>query len=269
MERSTETRRRTLLAASLAAPLAVRAGQARGQTVDAIKKRGKLAIGVLVDVPPYGFMDADGKPQGIDIDVARLLAQRMEALLDMVTVTGPNRIPYLLTGKVDMLVAALGIVPDRAKLVAFSHPYSGFSTFLYGKKEIPMHSFADLKGLSVGVPRANTADLTLSKKAPPGTDILRFNDDASVQQALLSGQVDAVTASVTTLPLLEKLAGPGRFERKFDVQTQVNGIAVRPGQTELLAWVNDAVDAWLKDGQLAAIYRTWSGIDLPDLSQTS
>ena len=265
MERATHVKRRTLLAA----PLAAWAADARAQTVDALKKRGKLSIAVLIDDPPYGSVDEDGKPQGIDIDVARLLAQRMGVPLDMVTVTGPNRIPYLLTGKVDILAAALGIVPERAKIVTFSHPYSGFSTFLYGKKDVPMRSFADLKGLSIGVPRANTADLTISKKAPPGTEILRFDDDASVQQALLSGQVDAVSASVTSMPILEKLAGPGRFERKFDVQTQVNGIAVRPGQTELLAWVNDAVDAWMKDGQLAAIYRKWAGFDLPDLSQTS
>ena len=265
MAGATDVKRRMLLAA----PLVAWAAQARAQTVDAIRKRGKLSAGVLIDVPPYGSVGEDGKPQGIDIDVARLLAQRLGLPLDMVAVTGPNRIPYLLSGKVDMLVAALGIVPDRAKLVDFSHPYSGFSTFLYGKKDVPMRSFADLKGLSVGVPRANTADLTISRKAPPGTEILRFADDASVQQALLSGQVDAVSASVTSMPILEKLAGPGRFERKFDVQTQVNGIALRPGQAELLAWVNDAVDEWMKNGQLAAIYRKWAGFDLPDLSQAS
>jgi polar amino acid transport system substrate-binding protein len=254
--------RRLVLAALLSLP----AGVAAAQTLAQIKAKGKLSVGVLVDVPPYGILDEKNEPAGYDIDVARALAKRMGVPLQLVVVTGPNRIPYLLTGKVDMLVAALGIVPERRKLVAFSEPYAGFSMFVYGRKDIPMHTVADLKGLTVGVPRANTADLAISKAAPPGTNILRFDDDASVRQALASGQVDAATASETTLPALEKLVGPGRYERKFDLLTQVQGIALRPGQAELLAWVNEAVAEMKKSGELDAINKKWIGTPLPDLS---
>ena len=238
---------------------------AGAETPAQIKARGKMVIGIMVDVPPFALMDDHNQPAGYDYDVAKLLGERMGVPTELMVVTGPNRIPYLLTGKVDMLVAVLGIIPERTKLVDFSEPYEGFSQFIYGKKELPIKGIADLKGLTIGVPRANTTDITLTKVAPPGTNILRFDDDSSVMQALLSGQVDATTASTTSQPIYEKLA-PGRFDRKFDLQTQVNGIALRKGQPELLAWVNAAIEDMKKDGTLEKINTKWVGGPMPPLT---
>ena len=132
--------------------------------------------------------------------------------------------PYLLTGKVDMLVAVLGIVPERTKLVLFSEPYAGFANFIYGRKDLPIHSVADLKGLTVAVPRANTTDIMLRGGAE-GTNILRFDDDASVRQALLARQVDATslrinlpdssTSSAGTLRAQVRPADPGALLQTF------------------------------------------------------
>ncbi len=254
--------RRWLLAALLLATAWT--APAGAQTVESIKARGVVNIGILVDVPPYGILDDKNQPAGYDIDVARLLGERMGVKTNLVVVTGPNRIPYLLSGKVDMLVAVLAIVPERTKLVAFSEPYSGFSQFIYAKKELSLKSVDDLAGLTVAVPRANTTDITLSRIAPKTTNLLRFDDDASVRQALLSGQADATTQSEITAPTMDKLA-PGRFERKFDLQSQVEGVALRKNATELLAWVNDAIEAMKKSGQLQAINEKWVGGKLPDL----
>jgi polar amino acid transport system substrate-binding protein len=263
------TRMRRRVFASLAAAallLFAGIGAARAQTLADIKARGKLVVGVMVDVPPYAILNDSNQPDGYDADIAKLLAKRMGVPLDMVVVTGPNRIPYLVTGKVDMLVAVLGIIPERTKLVLFSEPYSGFSQFIWAPKATKIEGPADLKGLTIGVPRANTADIALSKIVPPGTNILRFDDDASVRQALAAGQVDVVTASTTAIPALERLTGKGKYEKKFDLNTQVEGVAVRPGATELLAWVNDAIRAWKADGTIAKINDKWVGAPLPDLS---
>jgi polar amino acid transport system substrate-binding protein len=254
--------------AAIAAPL-VLSPPAAAQTVAQIKAKGKLVIGVMVDVPPYAILDENNEPAGYDADIARILAKRMGVKLEMVVVTGPNRIPYLLTGKVDILVAVLGIVPERTKLVAFSQPYEGFSTFIWGPKNKKIDTAADLVGMTVGVPRANTADIALSKIVPPGVNILRFDDDASVRQALAAGQVDVVTGSTTSVPALERLTGKGKYERKFDVLTQVNGIAVRPGQTELLTWINDAIAELKASGQLDALNEKWVGEKLPNLTMPS
>ena len=91
----------------LAATLSSWAPLASAQTVADIKKKGELTIGMLVDFPPYGTMNASNQPDGYDADVARLLAKDLGVKLNLVPVTGPNRIPFLLTNKVDLLVASL------------------------------------------------------------------------------------------------------------------------------------------------------------------
>ncbi len=256
--------RRGVLAAVALTLVGVRS--ARAQTVPDIKAKGKLVVGVMVDVPPFALLDADNLPSGYDADVAKALAQRMGVKLEMVVVTGPNRIPYLLTGKVDMLVAVLGIVPERTKIVSFSEPYAGFSNFIYARRELPIHSLADLKGLTIAVPRANTSDIMLTREAPKGINLLRFDDDAAVRSALLARQVDGTSMSSINLPDVEKIIGKGVYERKFDLLTQVQGVAVRPGQTELLAWINAQLAEMKKSGELAAINAKWTGQEMPDLS---
>lgn len=253
--------RRALLAAALLGGVA----SARAQTVADLKARKKLVVGVMVDVPPFAMLNPDNEPMGYDADVARELARRMGVPLEMVVVTGPNRIPYLLTGKVDILVAVLGIIPERTKIVSFSEPYAGFSNFIYARRELQLHTLADLKGLTIAVPRANTSDIMLTREAPKGTNLLRFDDDASVRSALIARQVDGTSMSSINLPDVEKIVGKGIYERKFDLLTQVQGVAVRPGQTELLAWINAEIADMKKTGQLAAINAKWTGQTMPDL----
>src|SRR5690606_11897259 len=94
------------------------------ETVDDLKKAGNVRIGVLVDYPPYGFTNEQGQPDGFDVDIAKLLAEAMGVKLDLVPVLGPNRVPYLSSNQVDIIVASLTITPERAERVDFSDPYA-------------------------------------------------------------------------------------------------------------------------------------------------
>src|SRR5580700_6644551 len=87
------------------------AGPAKAQTVDEIVSRGTINIGVLVDLPPYGILNDKQEPDGFDIDVAKALAKYMGVKLNLVPLTSPNRIPFLVTNKVDLIVATFGITP--------------------------------------------------------------------------------------------------------------------------------------------------------------
>src|SRR5512133_4365799 len=118
-------------ALGLAALLSVAAPLAAAQTVAEIKKKGEINVGLLVDFPPYGTTNAKNEPDGYDADVARLLAKDWGVKVNLVPVTGPNRIPFLLTNKVDVLVASLAVTPERAKQVQFSKPYAAASIVLY------------------------------------------------------------------------------------------------------------------------------------------
>src|SRR5256714_6460486 len=142
--------------------LAAWAPIAGAQTADELKKKGTISVGMLVDFPPYGTVDASNQPDGYDADVAKLLAKDLGVKLNLVPVTGPNRIPFLLTNKVDVLVASLAVTPERAKQVQFSRPYSAATIVLYGPKKLTIKAPADLKGVRVAVARASTQDTALT-----------------------------------------------------------------------------------------------------------
>jgi polar amino acid transport system substrate-binding protein len=237
---------------------------AHAQTVADIKKKGTINVGMLIDFPPYGMTNAQAQPDGYDADVAKLLAKDLGVKVNIVPVTGPNRIPYLLSGKVDVLVASLAITPERARQVQFSKPYAAATILLLGKTGAPIKSAADLKGVRVSVARASTQDMAITKTAPEGTEIRRFDDDASAMQALLTGQVDAIGCSVTVANAIRQRA-PGQFEPKFNLLQQAMGIAMRPNQPELLAAVNDFVTRNTANGELNKRYRKWLETDLPKM----
>lgn len=241
---------------------------AAAQSVADIKKKGEITVGMLVDFPPYGTTNAQNQPDGYDADVAKLLAKDLGVKLDLVPVTGPNRIPFLLTNKVDLLIASLAITPERAKQVDFSDPYAAATIVLYGDKDVKIKDAADLKGKRIGVARASTQDVALSAIAPPGTEIRRFDDDASGMQALLSGQVDALGCSTTVAAQIAKRAPAGKFEQKMVLKQQVMGIALRPGQDELKKAVNDFIARNKANGELNKLYQKWLGTDFPDMSKS-
>ena len=122
-------------------------GLARAQTVDEIVSRGTINIGVLVDLPPYGLLNDKQEPDGYDIEVAKLLGKYMGVKVNLVTLTSPNRIPFLVTNKVDLIVATFGITPERAKQVLFSIPYSAIENVVFAPKDKHIASLDDLKGL--------------------------------------------------------------------------------------------------------------------------
>ncbi|MDB5513067.1 MAG: transporter substrate-binding protein [Enterovirga sp.] len=261
--------RRALAGLALSAALAVglSARPAAAQTVDEIKKKGVLNVGMLVDFPPFGITSLDGKPDGFDADIAKELAKSLGVRANIVPVTGPNRIPYLLTGQVDVLVASLAVTPERAKQVAFSDPYAGIRIVVYGKVGAAVKEPADLKKFAVGVARASTQDVSLSAIAPEGTNIRRFDDDASAVQALLSGQVDVIGAATPVVGEIEKIAPKGAFDTKITLREQVHGIALRPGQDDLMKAVNAFVAQQAASGALNTTFRKWLNTDLPELKK--
>ena len=235
---------------------------AGAQTPEEIQSRGTINIGMLVDFPPFGLVNEEGNPDGYDADVARLLAEDMGVELNLVAVTGPNRIPYLLSNQVDILVASLGITPERAEQVAFSDPYAGIEIFVYGDADLEVDDAEDLAGKDIAVARASTQDTAITEIAPDSANIQRFDDDASAVQALLSGQVPLMGASNVVVSQLNERA-PGEYDVKFSLSKQSQAIATRPGQDELVAYINDFLARKKESGELNALHEEWVGGPLP------
>ncbi len=230
---------------------------ASAQTIAEIKAKGTLVVGVQAENNPWGFVDATGQPAGYDVDTAKLMAEDMGVKLELVTVTIANRIAQLTTGKVDVLAAVMGMYPDRAKVVQFSKPYSVLNIVVAGKKELAIKDYPDLVGKSLGTSRASAMDIALTKALPPGTPIQRFDTDTATMQALLSGQVDVIGSPGSAMANIRKIAGPDKYDVKFNITRQFNGITVRLGQKDFVDWINAFIDRNIANGKLNEMNKKW------------
>lgn len=258
------TRRITMTLIASAALLGF-AHSAQALTPAEIKAKGTLVVGVLTDFPPYNGLDKEQKPAGYDNDVAKLFAEELGVKLEMVPLTGPNRIPYLLTNRVDVLFSALGINAERAKQVGFSSPYSSLDILVMGPKDKVVKGPQDLPKYTVGVTRAGSQDTFLTQVAPANTNIMRFEDDPTSLQALISGQVEVIGASSIHLAMLQRDHADLNIERKFLLHSQGNGIGIRLEDTALLEYVNAFVAEIVADGKLSEINQKWFGSPLGEL----
>jgi ABC-type amino acid transport substrate-binding protein len=101
----------------------VAAGPAMADELADVLAAKKLRAGVCIDSEPIGFRDAQGKPQGYDVDVATLMAKDLGVDLEIVEVIGGTRIPMLLSKKIDVIVCNITATLERAKAIDFSFPY--------------------------------------------------------------------------------------------------------------------------------------------------
>lgn len=252
--------------AAIVLGLAILHAPASAQSVDDIIKRGKVIIGINTTTPIFGLMGKDGQPEGYDPDVARLVGKYLGVPVEFVSVTGANRIPYLLTNRVDMVIALFGITPERALQVWFSMPYATEAATLVAPASRAVKAIDDLKGLRVGVPRGAMQDLILSPVASAKSiNLLRFDDEATALQAMISGQIDLVGTGLLVNRTLNR-NDPGKdYQVKIVLRELHFGIGVRRGQTELLQWLNTMIYAIKNNGELDAISRKWRELPVGDL----
>ena len=116
---------------------------ARADKLQEIISKGVIRIGVPLDVPPFGSQNANREAEGFDVDMANMVAKALGVKLELTQVTGANRLPFLLTDKVDVVISVMGLTPERAKQILFSAPYANTSLAVYGPKKIVVKSAMD------------------------------------------------------------------------------------------------------------------------------
>lgn len=250
-----------------AAALATVSTTAFAQTVDEIIARGKLIVAVDTTTPPYGFLDADLKPTGFDIEVANKMGEALGVPVEFVTVTSPGRIPALLNKQVDVVISIFSITPARAIQIDYSIPYAGQSAVVIAPKSTEIKSAADLVGKKVGLTRGTGEDglLTAAAEANPGIEILRFDDYSSLLQAMVSGQIDAMGGGDYGEIYLKKAQNGDDFEQKYTLKTFYFGIGVAKGNDNLRQWINTWLFVQKADGVLEALSMKYRNQPLPAL----
>lgn len=252
------------LVAGIAAGAAVLASPAaRADALDNIVRQGVIKVAVPQDFPPFGSVGIDMKPQGYDIDAAALIAKDLGVKLELVPVSSSNRIPYLTTGKADLVISSLGKNPEREKVIDFSVAYAPFFNGIFGPADMAVDGPAALDGRRVGVTRGSVEDIELSRIVSDKVIINRYEDNNGTISAFLSGQVELVaTGNVVAAAILARNP-PRKPEMKFLIKNSPCFVGLNKGETALLERVNAAITRAKADGSLNQVAEKWLKAPLP------
>ena len=234
-------------------------GSAEEKSVlDKVLDSGKLTVGVFSDSPPNGFLDEKNEYTGSDIDVAKLMAKTLGVKVEFVSTINPNRIPYLLTGKVDCVIAGFSMMPDRRKVIEFSDGYfmGGAVVIVNTKNPISaeIEGIQDLAGKKVGVAKGSINDEIATKEVgKTAKSIVRFDYLSDLYQALDACKVDAIIESPVNSGYIIKNKYP-YFKMVGDLLNfNTWGIGVRRGDQIWLNWINGFVFDLLSSGDMKRI----------------
>jgi polar amino acid transport system substrate-binding protein len=252
--------KRMLLCAAAATVMMAATGAAQAQSaLEQIQKTRLIKIAIPTDFAPYGFVGIDLQPQGLDVDMAQYIGQKLGVKVELVVVTSANRIPYLQTKKADLVISTLGKNPEREKVIDFTAAYSPFFQAIYGAKSMGIKSLDDLKGKSIAVTRGAMEDQELTKIAPAGTDIKRFEDNNATISAFVSGQAQLVATGASVAGNMMLKNPQLGAEYKLLLKDSPNFIGVAKGEDALRQRVNAIIAEAKKTGELDKLAQKWLG----------
>ena len=257
--------RRPFLALALVASLLASAASHAESALDTVMAKKSIAIAIPTDFPPYGFVGTDMAPQGLDVDMARLIAAKLGVAVELVPVTSANRIPYLQTHKADLVISTLGKNPEREKVIDFTAAYSPFFQAVFAPKSLAIKSPADLGGKTVGVTRGAIEDLELTRIAPPSADVKRFEDNNATVSAFVSGQVQVIATGASVAGNMMARNPQLGTEFKLLLKDSPNFIGVAKGDDKLRLKVNEIIAAAKASGEIDKLCQKWLGRPAGDL----
>ena len=248
--------RRLLLAALACAACTPALAQT---ALDDILKAKTIKIAIPTDSPPYGFVGTDLQPQGLDVDMARLIATKLGVKAELVPVISANRIPYLQTKKAHLVISTLGKNAEREKVIDFTAAYSPFFQAVFAAKTLPIKSYADLAGKSVAVTRGAMEDQELAKVVPAGVDVKRFEDNNATVAAFVAGQTQAIAVGAAVAGAMMQKSPQLGTEYKLLLKDSPNFIGVAKGEDALKTRVNAIIAEARKAGEIEKLSMKWLG----------
>ncbi|RYX89990.1 MAG: transporter substrate-binding domain-containing protein [Comamonadaceae bacterium] len=254
-------RRSTLLAAATFAAvggLFTLPAFAADEALAKIMARKTIRVAVPQDYPPYGFVGNDMMPKGYDVEMANLIATKLGVKLELVPVTGPNRVAYLQSQKADLTISSLGKTPEREKVIDYSVAYAPFFDAIFGSKEVQAKSFAELSGKTISVTRGSMQDEELQRLAPTAV-VKRFEDNNATLAAFLSGQTQMFATGTAVAAAIKQKNPNQSLELKVILANAPCYVGLPKGEPQLLAKVNQIILDAKKAGVLDDISQRWLG----------
>jgi ABC-type amino acid transport substrate-binding protein len=242
------------------------AGQAYADsTLDKVVQSKKLRCGVMLDSPPSGFRTPDNQPSGFDVVYCQDMAKALGAEAVIVETPSPDRIPALVSDRIDVLIASASNTVKRELTVAFSQPYMNYTTSVLTTKSTGITSFEQLKGRKLGGVTGTSTEQQLNeyikKWKDPATSYTGYASDTEAFLALQQGKVDAILQATAVLATLQKSGQFPTFVSGGVAPTPPDlvGIAVKRNDQEFLNWVKLFVWTQVTSGRFAEVYHQFFG----------
>lgn len=235
----------TLLAVSLTAcgqsTQTAKSGTDGYRTLDEIKESGTINIGVFSDKNPFGYVDENGTYQGYDVYFARQIGEDLGVEVNFVSTEAANRIEYLQTGKVDVILANFTVTTDRAKEVDYAKPYMNVSLGVVSPDDKVITSLDDWNSEDEMIVISGTTAETYLMENYPDIKLQKYDSYANAKNALENGNAAAWTNDNTEV-IAYALQNEG-----YTVGIPTLGSndtiapAVTKGNETLLNWINDEI----------------------------
>ncbi len=225
-------------------------------SIEQIKKNGVVRIGVFSDKPPFGYLDAQGKNQGFDVEIAKHVAKDLlgdENKVQFVLTEAANRVEYLKANKVDIIFANFTVTPEREQVVDFAKPYLKVALGVVSPKDKPITDLAQLKDQTLLVNKGTTADSFFSKQHPE-IKLQKYEQNTETFDALKDGRGVAL-AHDNLLVLAWAKENPNYTVGITNLGEQdLIAPAVQKGNKELLDWLNQDLEKLSKQGVIHQAY---------------
>lgn len=219
------------------------AKNAKARTLEEIKEDGTIRIGVFSDKNPFGYVDSNGEIQGYDVYFAKRIAKDLlgsEDAVEFVYVEAANRVEYLQSGKVDIILANFTVTEERAEKVDFALPYMKVALGIVSPDKALITDVEQLKDKTLIVVKGTTAETYFGENHPE-IKLLKFDEYQEAYDALLDGRGDAFSTDNTEV-LAWALQNDG-FTVGVESVGSIDTIApaVQKDNTGLLNWINEEI----------------------------
>ncbi|MCG0275866.1 MAG: basic amino acid ABC transporter substrate-binding protein [Thermosediminibacteraceae bacterium] len=227
-------------------------------TIERIKKAGKLVVGTSADYPPFEFHQVvNGKDEivGFDIDLARAISKELGVELEIKDMDFKSIIPAVLSKTVDIGIAGFTITEEREKSVNFSIPYLEGDQQIITYKGSGIKGKEDLKGKTVGVQIGTTGEEAAKKIE--GVTLKQFDSVDAAIMDLLNKRIEAVIVDVAVAKAYAS-NNPGKLELVSEtIEDEAKAVVLRKGDEKLLEVVNKVIKNLKESGELDKLIKKW------------
>lgn len=216
-------------------------------SVTAIKKRGTVRIATFGDLPPYGWVNKDGKRVGYDVALGRKIVKDLGVKAKFIQVNANNRVDALNSDKADIVLANFTVTPERKQVIDFAKPYMKVSIGVVSKKSAPITKVSQLKGKKLIVNKGTTAESYFTTKQK-GVDLLKFDSKTQQFNALKNDRGVALADDNSYLYAWVKNHPKYTVGIKTLGPNQFIAPGIKKGNKSLLKWTNREIDKLTRKG---------------------